>query len=166
MSLFEPSTADLETLILSQDIIYVGGGNTKNLIALWKEWHLDCILRQAWNQGIILCGVSAGSICWFEQGVTDSIPGKKTVLPCLGFIAGSNCPHYNWEAYQDGYRRLLSQEAIANGYAAEDGVALHFVDDRLTDIVSSRLEAKAYYLEYKNGRVVENTLNTKYLGTS
>ena len=166
LSLFEPSTADLETLIFSQDIIYVGGGNTKNLIALWKEWQLDRILRQAWNRGIILCGVSAGSICWFEQGVTDSIPGKRTVLPCLGFLAGSNCPHYNWEAYQNGYRHLLSQRAIANGYAAEDGVALHFVGDRLTDIVSSRPEAKAYYLEYKNGKVVENTLNTKYLGNS
>ena len=74
LSLFEPSTADLESLILAQDIIYVGGGNTKNLIALWKEWHLDTILRKAWHQGIILSGVSAGSNCWFEQGVTDSIP--------------------------------------------------------------------------------------------
>jgi dipeptidase E len=130
LSLFKPTTADLESLILAQDIIYVGGGNTKNLIALWKEWHLDSILRQAWEQGIILCGLSAGSICWFEQGVTDSIPGDRTVLTCLGFLPGSNCPHYNIEAYQKGYSRLLSEELIRDGYATEDGVALHFIGDR------------------------------------
>jgi dipeptidase E len=166
LSLFEPTTADLESLILAQDIIYVGGGNTKNLIALWKEWHLDSILRQAWEQGIILCGLSAGSICWFEQGVTDSIPGDRTVLTCLGFLPGSNCPHYNWEAYQKGYSRLLSQELIQDGYAADDGVALHFIGDRLCNIISSRPEAKAYYLENRNGKIIENVLDTSYLGNS
>ena len=166
LSLFEPPTSDLETLILSQDIIYVGGGNTKNLIALWKEWQLDHILQTAWNRGIILCGVSAGSICWFSEGVTDSIPGERTVLKCLKFLPGSNCPHYNWGAYKDGYHRLLSENLITNGYAADDGVALHFVGDRLQQIVSSRPTAKAYYLENKNGKVVENLLHTQYLGNS
>ena len=166
LSLFEPATSDLETLILSQDIIYVGGGNTKNLIALWKEWQLDRILRKAWDRGIILCGVSAGSICWFEQGVTDSIPGKRTVLPCLGFLTGSNCPHYNLEAYKSGYHQLLSQGSIGKGYAADDGVALHFVGDRLKNIVSSRPKAQAYYLEKKNEKVIENLLEPLYLGNS
>jgi peptidase E len=166
LSLFEPPTSDLETLIFSQDIIYVGGGNTKNLIALWKEWQLDSILRKAWNRGIILCGLSAGSICWFAEGVTDSIPGDRTVLKCLGFLPGSNCPHYNWEAYKLGYHRLLSKEKIEAGYAADDGVALHFISDRLKKIVSSRPEAKAYYLEKKNGKVIENSLNLQYLGNS
>ena len=166
LSLFEPSTSDLEIFILSQDIIYVGGGNTKNLIALWKEWQLDRILRIAWNKGIILCGVSAGSICWFEQGVTDSIPGKRTVLKCLGFLTGSNCPHYNWEAYKSGYRDLLSEELIADGYAADDGIALHFIGDRLQRIVSSRPDAKVYYLENQNGKVIENILNPQYLENS
>lgn len=164
LSLFKPSTSDLETLILQQDIIYVGGGNTKNLIALWKEWHLDSILHQAWKQGIILCGVSAGSICWFEEGVTDSIPGERTTLKCLGFLAGSNCPHYDWEAYRNGYHRLLSQDKITKGYAADDGVALHFIGDRLTNIVSSRPQAMAYHLEKKNGKVIENPLSSQYLG--
>lgn len=166
LSLFEPPTSDLETLIFSQDIIYVGGGNTKNLIALWKEWQLDSILRKAWHQGIILCGVSAGSICWFEEGVTDSIPGNRTVLKCLGLISGSNCPHYNWQAYRNGYHRLLSEESISQGYAAEDGVAFHFIGSCLEKIVSSRPEAKAYYLEKKNGKVIENPLNSQYLGNS
>lgn len=166
LSLFEPPTSDLETLIFNRDIIYVGGGNTKNLIALWKEWQLDRILRKAWNRGIILCGVSAGSICWFEQGVTDSIPGERTVLKCLGFLTGSNCPHYNWEAYRNGYHNQLSKELIANGYAADDGTALHFVGDRLPKIVSSRPNAKAYYVEKKNGKVIENPLTPQYLGNS
>ena len=166
LSLFEPPTSDLEAFILERDIIYVGGGNTKNLIALWKEWQLDRILRKAWNRGIILCGVSAGSICWFEQGVTDSIPGERTVLKCLGFLTGSNCPHYNWEAYRNGYHNLLYKGLISPGYAADDGVALHFTSDRLPEIVSSRPDAKAYYLENQNGEVIENTLNPRYLGNS
>lgn len=166
LSLFFPPTSDLETLILSQDIIYVGGGNTKNLIALWKEWQLDIILKKAWNKGIILCGLSAGSLCWFEKGVTDSIPGERTVLKCLGFLPGSNCPHYNWEAYKNGYYRLLSEELITNGYAADDGVALHFIGDRIHKIVTSRATAKAYYLEKKNGKVIENLLDSQYLGNS
>ena len=166
LSLFEPPTSDLETFILERDIIYVGGGNTKNLIALWKEWQLDRILRKAWNRGIILCGVSAGSICWFEQGVTDSIPGKRTVLPCLGFLNGSNCPHYNWKVYKTGYHYLLLEKLIADGYAAEDGVALHFIGDCLKNIVSSRPKAQAYYLETKNGKVIETPLDPEYLGNS
>jgi dipeptidase E len=166
LSLFDPSTSDLKNLILDQDIIYVGGGNTKNLIALWKEWQIDCIMRQAWEKGIILGGVSAGSICWFEEGVTDSIPGEKTVLKCLGFLPSSNCPHYNWEAYKDGYHRLLCEELVSNGYAADDGVALHFIGDRLHKIVSSRPTAKAYFLEYKNDKIEETLLNPQYLGKS
>ena len=164
LSLFEPSTSDLESLILEQDIIYVGGGNTKNLIALWKEWQLDRILYKAWEKGVILCGVSAGSICWFEQGVTDSIPGEKTVLKCLGFLTGSNCPHYNWEAYREGYERLLSQGAIADGYAADDGVALHFIGSELSNIIASRPTAMAYFVASKKGKVIETPLQPEYLG--
>lgn len=167
LSLFKPPTPDLETFIFGQDIIYVGGGNTKNLIALWKEWQLDSILQQAWNRGIILCGLSAGSICWFKEGVTDSIPGKLTAIRCLGFLPGSNCPHYDGEpARRPAYHQLLSQGLIGKGYATDDGVALHFIGDRLKKIVSSRPEAKAYYLEKKNGQVIENPLNPQYLGNS
>ena len=164
LSLFEPPTSDLENLIFEQDIIYVGGGNTKNLIALWKEWQLDRILQKAWEKGIILCGVSAGSICWFQQGVTDSIPGQKTALDCLGFLAGSNCPHYNWDVYREGYHQLLLQGAIANGYATDDGVALHFTGDELSNIVSSRPNAMAYFMENSHGKIKETPLKPKYLG--
>ena len=133
---------------------------------MWKEWQLDRILRQAWEKGIILCGLSAGLICWFEEGVTDSIPGKLTTLRCLGFLPGSNCPHYDGEIdRRPAYQQLLSQDLICEGYAADDGIALHFVGEGLANIVSSRPEAKAYYLEKKNGTVLENTLHPKYLGS-
>lgn len=90
----------MEDFILTKDIIYVGGGNTKNLLALWKEWGLDIILKKAWNQGIVLAGISAGSICWFEAGVTDSYGDRLEPIKCLGFLKGSNCPHYDEEMDQ------------------------------------------------------------------
>jgi peptidase E len=163
--LFRLQTADLRSFILEQDIIYVGGGNTKNLLALWKEWGLDGIIREAWERGIILAGWSAGSICWFEEGVTDSIPGELTVLPCLGFLKGSNCPHYDGEPERKpSYHRLLSEGLISEGYAADDGVALHFLGTRLERILSSRPYAKAYRLEKVGETVKESSLDPTYLG--
>src|SRR5678810_1145979 len=88
-------TPDLKTVLLEQDVIYVGGGNTKSMLAIWREWGIPDLLREAWNGGTVLCGVSAGAICWFAEGVTDSIPGELTALPCLGFLPGSCCPHYD-----------------------------------------------------------------------
>ncbi len=165
LSLFDPPTADLKSFILEKDIIYVGGGNTKNLIALWKEWGLDSILKEAWEKGIILCGLSAGSICWFDRGVTDSIPGKLTSLECLGFLEGSNCPHYDGEPERKpAYHRLLSTGEISPGYATDDGVGLHFVGEKLKKIVSSRPQAKAYRLEKIRDTVKETPLETIYLG--
>ena len=167
LSLFNPPTSNLKSLVFDQDIIYVGGGNTKNLIALWKEWGLDETLRKAWEMGIILAGLSAGSICWFEEGVTDSIPGSLTALKCLGFLKGSNCPHYDGEEKRKpSYHQLLSTGLISDGYAADDGVGLHFVGERLEKIISSRPYAKAYRLERRAEAVVETTLEPTYLGSS
>jgi peptidase E len=166
LSLFNPPTADLRSFVLEQDILYVGGGNTKNLMALWKEWGLDQVLREAWQGGKVLAGLSAGSICWFEQGVTDSIPGTLSVLNCLGFLKGSNCPHYDGEANRrPTYHQLLATGQIGNGYATEDGVGLHFVGDKLEKIISSRPRAKAYQLERSGESVSEEPLKTVYLGT-
>lgn len=165
LSLFNPATADLKSFVLEQDILYVGGGNTKNLMALWKEWGLDQLLREAWQGGKILTGLSAGSICWFEEGVTDSIPGSLSVLNCLGFLKGNNCPHYDGEANRrPAYHQLLATGQISNGYATEDGVALHFVGDQLEKIISSRPDAKAYWLERIGEIVNEEPLEPIYLG--
>ena len=102
-SLFEPPTADIEAFFLEKDAIYVGGGNTKSLIALWKEWQLDQCLKKAYEHGVLLSGISAGANCWFEECVTDSIPGELTSLKCLGFLKGSCCPHYDGEEKRDCY---------------------------------------------------------------
>ena len=165
LSLFAPPSADLASFLLEKDVIYVGGGNTKSMLALWREWGLVEILRHAYERGIILCGVSAGAICWFEQGLTDSIPGPYTVLPCAGFLRGSCSPHYDGEAQRrPQFHELLLQGAIQPGHAVEDGAALHFVDGELHAVVTSRPTAKAYYVEKQDQGVSERALGTQYLG--
>jgi dipeptidase E len=165
LSLFRPPTRDLENFIMEKDIIYVGGGNTKNLLALWKEWGLDAILKKAWNQGILLAGISAGSICWFEEGVTDSYGEGLEPLSCLGFLKGSNCPHYDGEAdRRPTYHKLIREMKIREGIAADDGVAIHYIEQEISNIVSSRPTSKAYRVSYDN-KVVETELKTKFLGS-
>ncbi|WP_313805207.1 peptidase E [Cytobacillus sp.] len=165
LSLFKPPTRDIEGFVLEKDIIYVGGGNTKNLLALWKEWGLDKILRKAWEQGIVLAGISAGSICWFEEGVTDSYGDKLEPLTCLGFLKGSNCPHYDGEKdRRPSYHELLTANIIKPGLAADDGVAIHYIEDEVNKIVSSRPNAKAYKV-YFDKQIKEIELETEYLGS-
>lgn len=164
LSLFKPPTRDLEGFILDKDIIYVGGGNTKNLLALWKEWGLDSIMREAWEQGIVLAGISAGSICWFEEGVTDSYGDKLEPLTCLGFLKGSNCPHYDGEVdRRPSYHELISSKIIQPGIAADDGVAIHYIGQEVHRIVSSRPNAKAYKV-YFDKQLKEEELETVFLG--
>ncbi|MCJ7842415.1 Type 1 glutamine amidotransferase-like domain-containing protein [Lederbergia sp. NSJ-179] len=161
LSLFNPPTRDLESFLLDKDILYVGGGNTKNLLALWREWSLDKILRKAWKQGIILAGISAGSICWFEEGLTDSYGSGLEPLSCLGFLSGSHCPHYDGEAdRRPTYQKLVTSKQIKPGIAADDGVALHYVGQDLKRIVSSRPSAKAYRVSLDG----ETELETEFLG--
>lgn len=165
LSLFRGHTAEIEKFIFEQDVLYVGGGNTRNLLTLWKEWGLDTAIRKAYERGTVLAGVSAGSICWFEQGVTDSIPGRLSSLNCLGWLKGSNCPHYDGEAERrPAYHRLLKNGEIAPGIATEDGVAAHFINEELQGFVSSQLDKNAYSLEIKNDEVTEVAHTVKYLG--
>jgi len=165
LSLYNPPTADLRTLVFAQDIIYVGGGNTRSMLALWREWGFDRVVRAFWEAGGILAGLSAGSICWFEQGVTDSIPGALTPLPCLGLLPGSNCPHYDSEPERrPAYHRLVAEGRIADGYACDDGVALHFVGERLARVVSARPSARAYRMERTADGATETPIAPEYLG--
>jgi dipeptidase E len=164
LSLFNPPTADLASFLLEQDVIYVGGGNTKSMLALWREWGLDQLLRTAYERGIVLAGISAGAICWFEQGLTDSIPGPYTTLTCLGFLPGSCSPHYDGEAERrPRFQRLLAEGKIKPGLALEDGAAAHFVNGELRQVVTSRPNAGAYRLEVRDGQVLEQALTVKYL---
>ncbi len=165
LSLFQGSTPDLASVILDQDVIYVGGGNTRNLLVLWKEWGLDTIMRQAWESGIVLSGISAGSLCWFEEGVTDSIPLTLSPLKCLGFLKGSNCVHYDGEAKRRPfYTQFVKTKQLGPGLAAEDGVGLHFVDRTLHKVVASQPNKKAYRLSLNpNGEVLEEPITPEYL---
>ncbi|WHY87371.1 peptidase E [Neobacillus novalis] len=164
LSLFNPPTRDLEDFILTKDIIYVGGGNTKNLLILWKEWGLDKILKKAWEQGVVLAGISAGSICWFEEGVTDSYGDKLEPIRALGFLKGSNCPHYDGESVRrPTYHKLVQDGRIQPGIAADDGVAVHFIDQEITRVVSSRPNAEAYHVSFEK-KVIEKELKTEFLG--
>jgi dipeptidase E len=164
LSLFRPPTADLGSFLLDQDVVYVGGGNTKSMLALWREWGIDTILRGAWEQGVVLAGVSAGAICWFEQGVTDSVPGALTALPCLGLLPQSCCPHYDGEASRrPAYQHLVATGEIAPGYGVDDGAALHFVGPTLQRIVASRPAARAYRVERRSGQASEAALESDFL---
>lgn len=166
LSLFRPPR-DLEAFVRAQDAVYVGGGNTKCLLALWRDWGLDRILRNAWRRGTVLGGISAGSICWFEQGLTDSFTGRLAVLPCLGFLPGSHSPHYDGEPERrPAYRRLIGSGELQNGVAAEDGVALHFLGRTLAAVVASRRNAAAYVVRKTRNGVTETKLAAQYLGNT
>ena len=142
----------------------MGGGNTLNLLAIWRAHGLDRLLRKAWRDGAVLAGISAGMLCWFENGVTDSFGDLRGLNDGLGLIKGSACPHYDGESE----RRAVYHQAIASGmpagYAADDGVALHFVGTRLHEIVSSRPDAGAYRVARRRGVVIETRLPVRYLG--
>jgi len=165
LPLFARTPRDLESFVMEHDAIFVGGGNTRSMLAVWREWSLDVYLRQAWQHGVVLGGASAGSICWFEQGITDSVAGPLTAMPCLGFLAGSNCPHYDSEPLRrPTYRKFVARGTLEAGVAADDGAALHYANGKLVRAVSARLRARAYRLTRAGRRAVEKPLPTRYLG--
>jgi peptidase E len=164
--MFFRRTPDLREHVLSQDVIYVGGGNTKSMLGVWWEWGLPEILREAWEAGVVLAGVSAGCICWFEQGLTDSFEGDLRPLECLGLLKGSACPHYNGDPERrPTYHRLVRTDVLLPGLAIDDGAAVHFVDDEIQSVVASRLGATAYRVQKRNGEAKEEALPVELLQT-
>jgi peptidase E len=159
-----PQTSGLAAFVEKQDVFYVGGGNTAHMLAMWRVHGLDELLRKAWKGGAVLAGISAGMICWFENGLTDSFGGYHPLNDGLGFVRGSACPHYDGEPERpEAFRRMISRGA-PTGYAAEDGVAFHFVGSKLQEAVSSRPDARAYRVVKRNGKVMEQPLDVRYLG--
>ncbi len=136
--------ADLRDVILSQDAICVSGGSTANMLAIWRTHGIDVLLREAWENGIVLWGASAGMICWFEAGVTDSFGPQLAGMDCLGLLGGSACPHYDGEPERRPRYRALVATGFPPGIAADDGVALHYVGTELNEIVTCRPGAAAY----------------------
>jgi peptidase E len=139
-------------------------GNTANLLAVWRTHGLDVLLKKAWRRGAVLSGISAGMICWFRGGLTDSFGDLQGLSDGVGLLRGTACPHYDGEPG----RRTAFQSWIASGapagYAADDGAALHFVGTKLREVVTSRRSAAAYRVELKRGRIVETRLPTRFLG--
>jgi peptidase E len=167
LSLFNRTVADLDAFVLEQDIMYVGGGNTANLLAVWRVHGLDITLAKAYREGVVLAGISAGMNCWFEASVTDSFD-TNVLAPLsdgLGLLPGSACPHYDGEALRRGTYLDLVQNGFPDGYAAEDGVALHFTNGELTNVVASRPQAAAYKIAQGPTEPAEQRLPTRYLGT-
>jgi peptidase E len=135
---------ELREFVLAQDAIWVGGGSTANLLGVWRAHGIDALLREAWEQGTVLAGWSAGMICWFEHGVTDSFGPQLEAMECLGFLGGSACPHYDGEELRRPRYTELVRNGLPSGLAADDGVGLHFVDTELHEIVTCRDGATAY----------------------
>src|SRR5262245_49233674 len=136
---------DLRGLALSQDAISVGGGSTASMLAIWRVHGFDLALQEAWGRGVVLFGASAGMICWFEAGITDSFgPPLEGMQDGLGFLAGSACPHYDGEELRRPRYRELVEDGFPEGIAADDGVGLHYVGTELRQVVTCRPGAAAY----------------------
>jgi dipeptidase E len=164
VSLFrrERGVGDIRSHLLSQDLIYVGGGSLLSLLGVWRAHGIDAILREAWEAGVVLCGLSAGSLCWFAEAVSG-YHGEVRRVQSLGFLPHSNAVHYGEGERCAAFRRHLL-DGMPAGYAAEDGTGLRFVGEELAEVVASRPEARAYRLEARNGRVAETCLPVRYLG--
>ena len=153
---------DLRERIVGSDLVFVGGGNTANMLAIWRVHGVDAMLREAWEAGTILCGASAGMICWFEAGVTDSFgPDLYGMRDGLGFLPGSACPHYDGEELRRPRYHELVREGFPAGYAAEDEVGLVFRGTELAEAVSVAPGKRAYRVELRDGEVVEAPIEAR-----
>jgi peptidase E len=162
-----PNVADPEDLLMSQDVIFVGGGSVANMVAVWRVHRIDEILRKAWQAGIVLAGSSAGGICWFEGGTTDSFGIKlRAFTDGLAMLPGSFCPHYHSEAERRPlYQRLVADGALPGGIACDDGTAAHFTDETLVEQVADRPAANAYRVTHDGaGGATETPLPVRFLG--
>ena len=154
---FFQRTPRLDSIINKADVIYVGGGNTKSMLAVWQEWKLDKLLLKGYNNGKILCGVSAGAICWFEQGITDSWASNLNVMDCLGFLPEMACPHYQEEKdRRPDVHKMLKQGKCGPGWAIDGGAAIHFKNGKYYKSIQFYSDSYVHYVSIKNGVVNED----------
>jgi peptidase E len=153
-----------DEVLLSMDGIVVSGGNTLNQQAIWKAQGIDQVLREAWDRGIVLGGASAGSLCWFEEGTTDSRPKELTKVECLGFLKGSHSPHYDGEEQRrPTYHRLIASGVLKPGYACDNSAGIYFEDNEVRRVVATVQGAKVYRVGLVGGRVVEEVLEPELI---
>ncbi len=157
---FFKRTIKLDKHIAGQDIVFVGGGNTKSMLAVWREWGLDNILNNAYQNGVIMSGVSAGAICWFNKGITDSWKDHQAILPCLGFVDGVCCPHYDEEPERIPYvKEILNNKQIDECIAIEGFCALHLIDDIPKYSVSFGTDTNVHLVSLSDEEIIHNDLN-------
>jgi dipeptidase E len=154
---------NLPSFVLDRDLIFVGGGNSANMLAIWRVHGVDGLLREALERGVVLSGSSAGGLVWFESGVTDSFGPHLEPMEYLGFLSGSFCPHWDDEEQRRPRYHELLKDGLAAGYAADAGVGLHFVEGELRDVVACDEGSRAYRLEFRDGEVVEAPLEARVL---
>lgn len=160
-----PSVEDVRGHLLSRDVIWVGGGSTANLLAVWRVHGLDGVLRDCWEQGVVVGGVSAGSLCWHSGGTTDSFgPTLVPITDCMALVPWSNCPHYDSEEQRRPlYQQLVADRVLTPGYATDDGAALVYEGTVLTEVVADREGAGAYRVEPGPNGAVETALSARLL---
>ena len=166
-NIYQPATLDFTDYLMGMDIVFVGGGSTRNMMALWREWGFDKALRVAWQAGVVMSGGSAGLICWFQSGLTDSYPKELAPVRGLGFLPGSTNPHYHIRP--DRVTRF--QQFIADGSLDSPGLALDqdvgalYHGTELVELVSTKKDAGAWRLSRTATGCTEQRLPVKYLGT-
>ena len=165
LALFNRTVEDIPAYLLAQDLIVVAGGNTANMLAVWRVHGVDHALRAAWEQGVILTGGSAGSLCWFECGTTDSF-NLLRLAPLrdgLGFLPGSHCPHYDGEEQRRPLYHQLVRDGFPAGYAIDDDAAICFEGLDPREVVTARAGATAYRVEESGGDVKETSFAARLL---
>ena len=155
---FFSRTENLEEIILTQDIIYVGGGNTKSMLAVWREWNLHEILRNAYEKGIVMSGVSAGAICWFDKGVTDSYAEELAIIDCLGIVEGIACPHFDEEKEREPYvNNVINSGIIESCICIEGNCALHVKNNIEYSSINFGIGRKCFRV-YKENNILKKEI--------
>ena len=153
-----------DEVLLSVDGIVCSGGNTLNQQAIWKAQGIDVVLKEAWDRGIVLGGASAGSLCWFEEGTTDSRPKELSIVKCLGFLKGSHSPHYDAEpGRRPLYQKLIGSGEMKPGYACDNDAGIYFEDNEVKRVVHTRAAAKVYYVSVAGGKVTEKVMEPEMI---
>jgi len=163
ISSFDQSES-FESVLSSMDAIYVGGGNTVNMLAVWQAHGIDTLLRRLYDDGVLMGGGSAGGICWFEGGLTDSRPVELTAMTAMGWLRGSFAPHYLSEpGRRQYYHKYVLSGELQDGFAADDTVGLFFENEQLVRAVGSAPDAEAYSVTNVDGRIIEQPLEVQLI---
>ena len=156
---FFSRTEDLEYKVFNQDIIYVGGGNTKSMLAVWKEWNLHEILKNAYENGIVMSGVSAGAICWFDKGITDSYANELNIIDCLGIVDGIACPHFDEEKEREPFvNDVVKKDIIKSCICIEGNCALHIKNDSEYSSIDFGNGKKCFKVSKENNYLMKEIL--------